>query len=207
MSVKYLYSFKNYNIKVNYFKKKIILKKKFNYFFLLTKPSTLIPFKLKKNIYMNSQKIFSLNFKRNRFFPTLRTLSNENYLFLSLGMFLKFFQKTKAFLRSKTMYLLASSFIRKILLFSSLKNLILTISRVPVFLKEILSTINDPVTNLYKNPFNENLVFEKNNINPFKFSTIIFLNNKEFGQMKLKKKGRLKRKISKRITLVNRIID
>ena len=28
MSVKYLYSFKNYNIKVNYFKKKIILKKK-----------------------------------------------------------------------------------------------------------------------------------------------------------------------------------
>ena len=156
---------------------------------------------------MNSQKIFSLNFKRNRFFPTLRTLSNENYLFLSLGMFLKFFQKTKAFLRSKTMYLLASSFIRKILLFSSLKNLILTISRVPVFLKEILSTINDPVTNLYKNPFNENLVFEKNNINPFKFSTIIFLNNKEFGQMKLKKKGRLKRKISKRITLVNRIID
>jgi len=36
---------------------------------------------------------------------------------------------------------------------------------------------------------------------------IMFLNNKSFGQMKLKKKGRLKRKISKRITLLNRMVD
>ena len=35
----------------------------------------------------------------------------------------------------------------------------------------------------------------------------MFLNNKPFGPLKLKKKGRLKRKITKKIILLNRITD
>ena len=166
-----------------------------------------VPFKKNKNRYHNPQKTLAFNFKRNRFFPTLRTIKGESYVFLSLGMLAKFFQKNKSFLKTKTMYLLLVSFLRKILLFSSFKALILTISRVPVFLKEILNTLNDPVTNLYKNPFNDKLVSEKTIINPFKFSLIMFINNKPFGKIKLRKKGRLKRKISKRITLLNRLVD
>lgn len=122
-------------------------------------------------------------------------------------MFVKYFSKQKSFLKSKTMYLILASFFRKILIFSKFKNLILTISRIPVFLKEIISTINDPVVNIYKNPFHNSLINEKNNLNKFKFSLIMFLNNKSFSKIKLKKKGRLKRKITKKITLSNRLID
>ena len=173
----------------------------------LLKPLVTIPYKLNKNKYFNTQKTLALNFKRNRFFPTLRTLKGESYIFLSLGMFIKFFNKSKSFLKSKSMYLILASFFRKILMFGSFRNLILTISKTPVFLKEIMATINDSVVAVYKNPFNDTEVNEKAYINRFKFSFIMFLNNKPFGPLKLKKKGRLKRKISKKIILMNRITD
>lgn len=173
----------------------------------LAKPLFTISYKLNKNKYFNTQKTFALNFKRNRFFPTLRTLQGESYIFLSLGMFIKFFNKSKSFLKSKPMYLILASFFRKILMFGSFKNLILTVSKTPVFLKEIMATLNDPVIAVYKNPFNDIEINEKNYINKFKFSYIMFINNKPFGPLKLKKKGRLKRKITKKIILMNRITD
>lgn len=124
-------------------------------------------------------------------------------------MLSKFFMKNKSFLKSKSMYLLLMSFFRKILLFSSFTNLILIISKTPLFLKELLSTINNPVTKVYKHPFSEDTVEidEKNLYNPFRFSFIFFINNKPFSPLKLKKKGRLKRKISKKIVLLNKLID
>ena len=188
---------------------KIKIKKNFNGKRLFTslRPLMTIPFKLNKNNYFNTQKTLALNFKRNRFFPTLRTLKGELYIFLSLGMFIKFFNKSKSFLKSKAMYLILASFFRKILMFGSFKNLVLTISKTPVFLKEIMTTLNDPVISIYKNPFSEAEINEKSYINKFKFSFIMFCNNKPFGPLKLKKKGRLKRKISKKVTLMNRITD
>jgi hypothetical protein len=71
-----------------------------------------------------------------------------------------------------------------------------------------MSTINNSVINHYKNPFNEeNFINEKNTINPFKFSFFMFINNKPYGKVKVKKKGRLKRKITKRLTQMNRVLD
>ena len=152
------------------------------------KPLSLISFKNKKNKYFNPNKTLALNFKRNRFFPNIRHLNGHNFVFASLGMFIKFFNKAKSFLKTKTMYLVIASFLRKILIFSKFKNMTLVISRIPVFLKEIINTINEPVINVYKNPFTESLTHEKNIINKFKFSYIMFLNNKNFGNHKLKKK-------------------
>ena len=157
--------------------------------------------------YHGAQKTLTLNYKRSRFFPNLRTLSGRSYLFLSLGLFIKFFTKNKSFLKSKAMYLLLAGFLRKVLLFASFRYLTLIVSKVPAFLKEILDTINAPVTSLYQNPFTESTTDEKTLINNFRFSLIMFFNNKSFGQMKMKKRGRLKRKITKKITQINRILD
>ena len=98
------------------------------------------------------------------------------------------------------MYLLLAGFLRKVLLFASFRYLTLIVSKVPVFLKEILDAINAPVTSLYQNPFTESTTDEKTLTNNFRFSLIMFFNNKSFGQMKMKKRGRLKRKITKKIT-------
>ena len=164
----------------------------------------------KKNLHKfhGTNKILNLNFPRNRFFPNFKTLQGETYTFLSLGMFSKFFVKNKSFFKTKQMYLILASFLRKILLFASIKFLYLLITNIPTYLKEIMSTINNSVINHYKNPFNEeNLINEKMVINPFKFSFFMFINNKPYGKVKVKKKGRLKRKITKRLTQMNKVLD
>ena len=204
----YKYYNNNYNIINNY--NTIFIKNKtlkYNTLFNLLKTNKTMSFK--KNLYKhhNVKKTLALNYKRNRFFPNIHTLKGDNYIMLSLGMFMKFFLKSKSFLRSKSMYLILSSFLRKILIFSKFKSLILTISKTPLFLKEILSNLNEPVINIYKHPFNEEYINEKSIINKFKFSFILFLNNVAFTKRKLKKKDRLKRKIMKRIILSNRVVD
>ena len=164
----------------------------------------------KKNLHKfhGTNKVLNLNFPRNRFFPNFKTLKGETYMFLSLGMFSKFFIKNKSFMKTKQMYLVLASFLRKVLLFSSIKFLYLLITNIPVYLKEIMSTLNNSVINYYKNPFNENVIInEKEIINPFKFSFFMFFKNKPYGKVKIKKRGRLKRKITKRLIQTNRVLD
>lgn len=157
--------------------------------------------------FFNPTKALALNFTRGKFFPTLRTIEGESYFFLSLGILAKFLQKGKAFTKSKTVYLLLASFLRKVLLFSSFKNIYLFINKTPLYFKEIMSTISDPVISIYKNPFSSQLINEKDINNPFSFPLIIFTNNKSYGFMKVKQKGRLKRKIARRLTLINKVLD
>ena len=164
-------------------------------------------YNLNKKKRFNPTKILSLNFSRNKFFPTVRTLAGETYFFLSLGLLAKFLLKNKAFTKSKTVFLLLASFLRKVLLFSSLKNMYLFVNKTPLFFKEIMSTINDPVVSVYKNPFTNTLVNEKEVPNPFTFPMIVFTNNKPYGTVKVKRKGRLKRKIARRLTMINRVLD
>ena len=97
---------------------------------------------------------------------------------------------------------------KKILLFSSLKFLYMIITKIPAYLKEIMDTINSSVIATYAHPFNEDITInEKTTVNPFKFSFLLFLNNKPYGKVKVKKKGRLKRKITKRLTQINKVLD
>jgi len=170
-------------------------------------PYETINFKNANKLLKKNNKVLSLNFTRNRFFPVIRTLHGESYVTLSLGMFSKFFKKGKFFIKNKLVFLLVASFIRKILLFSSIKKLILFIKKTPLFFKEILSRINDSAPDIYDHPFTKEKVNEKLLKNPFRFTMLIFINNKAYGFLKKKKKGRIKRKIAKRLILLNRVLD
>ena len=171
-------------------------------------PLFLKNYKQNLNSFHGAKKILNLNFPRNRFFPNFKTLKGETYTFLSLGMFSKFFTKNKSFFKTKAMYLVLAGFLRKILLFSSIKFLYILITKIPAYLKEIMAALNNSVINTYKNPFNEEIhINEKNIPNPFKFSFFMFINNKPYGKVKVKKKGRLKRKITKRLTQINKVLD
>jgi len=187
-------------------------KKRINTSRLFSRETRKFNFKIKsynltKNSYFNPIKTLSLNFTRSRFFPSIRDLKGQPLFFLSLGLLAKFLLKGKAFTKSKTVYLLLASFLRKVLLFSSFKNMYLFVKKTPLFFKEIMSTINDPVVSIYKNPFSSNVVNEKEIFNNFSFPIILFMNNKAYGYVKVKQKGRLKRKISKRITVLNKVLD
>ena len=170
-------------------------------------PYEIINFKNTNKLLKNNNKVLSLNFTRNRFFPVIRTLKGESYMSLSLGMFSKFFKKGKFFIKNKLVFLLLASFLRKVILFSSIKKLILFVKKTPLFFKEILSKINEPAPDIYDHPFTKEKVNEKVLKNSFKFTMFIFINNKAYGFLKTKKKGRIKRKIAKRLVLLNRVLD
>ena len=160
-----------------------------------------------RKIAFYPSKVLSLNFSRNKFFPVLRSLKGPTYFFLSLGFLSKFLMKGKAFTKTKPVFILLASFLRKVLLFSSLTKLYLFVHKTPLYFKEIMSTINDAVVNVYKDPFGKTFINEKKINNPFSFPLIFFTNNKSYGFMKTKQRGRLKRKISKRLTTINRGLD
>ena len=151
--------------------------------------------------------ILILNFKKARFFPSLTNLKGRLFSTMSLGMFSKFFNKGKSFIKNKSVFLLIAGFLRKLILFSRIKGAMLQVKRVPLYFKEILSALHDPVVSFYKNPFSDFIVNESDEKNTFKFTSFMFINNKPYGKVKNKQKGRLKRKITKRLISINRMVD
>jgi len=152
-------------------------------------------------------KVLVLNFKRKRFFPLIRDIPGDTFFNTSLGILSKYLQKGKFFTKKKSVFLLVASLIRKMLLYSSLKDLILMIKRTPTYLQEILSLINNPVSSLYNDPFTKKEVNEFTIKNNFNFNNVIFTTTKPYGPIKTKNKGRLKRKISKKLVLIGRVSD
>jgi hypothetical protein len=151
--------------------------------------------------------VLTLNFKRKRFFPLVRDLPGTTFFNTSLGILSKYLQKGKFFTKKKIVFLLVASLIRKILLYSSLDNLILMVKRTPMYLQDILSNINNPVVSIYNDPYTKKEVNEFKLTNNFKFTNVIFTTTKAYGPLKTKNKGRLKRKISKKLILIGRVTD
>ena len=149
-----------------------------------------------------------LSFKKNKVFINLKNFSKKNYLSLSTGFFIKFFEKKKSFKKNKTIKLLMAKYIRKIFLISKIKNTILIIKKNPVFLMEILNFLNSPIAHKFIDPI-ENKIIEESNDNFLwiKFLYFIFLENKDFSNNKKPQKGRIKRKILRKVTFENRVID
>jgi len=148
---------------------------------------------------------------RNRFFPQLSTILTGKTIFnVTLGIISNYFSKKKNFLRSKASYLMLATYIRRLLIAMSLLNLNLTIKGVPIYLSAILKHILSRSNVIYKSPFkNSKLINEVEDNRNFTihFAYVVFINSKSFGLVKNKKKGRLKRKIMKRVVANNNMLD
>jgi hypothetical protein len=104
-----------------------------------------------------------LTFERNKLKVNLQNYKKKNYLFLSAGLFIKFFEKKKSFKKNKMIKLLMAKCIRKIFLLSKITTAILIIKKTPSFLVEILNFINSPILHKFENPFDKSTVEEKFN--------------------------------------------
>jgi len=73
---------------------------------------------------------------------------------------------------------------------------------------EILNFLNSPIAHKFIDPI-ENKIIEESNDNFLwiKFIYFIFLENKDFSNNKKPQKGRIKRKILRKVTFENRVID
>jgi hypothetical protein len=152
-------------------------------------------------------RVLFLNFRTFKFYPSIQTLDKHLYTTTSLGIFAKFLKKGKSFIKNKIVYLLVAGFFRKLLLYSELFYLMLITKRTPIYFREILSTINSPVIVNYEHPFSGHNVDEMQLKKSFFFSSFIFINSRSFSYLKPRKKGRVKRKITKKIVKINNIID
>jgi hypothetical protein len=93
-------------------------------------------------------------------------------------------------------------------LITRIKNVILIIKKNPVFLIEIINLINSPIAHKFIDPV-ENRTIEENNKNSLmvKFLYYIFMENKNFTKNKTPLRGRIKRKILRKVVFENKIID
>jgi hypothetical protein len=122
-------------------------------------------------------------------------------------MFSVYLHKGKSFTKNKSNYILMASFLRKVIMYSCLKNIYLLVKHIPIYLNELISTVNRKSINFYKDPFSGKLISETGKKNAFNFRVFMFFNNKPYGFIKTRKKGRIKRKITKRLVKLNRVAD
>jgi hypothetical protein len=150
--------------------------------------------------------IFS--FIQNRLFINLQNINKKNYLFMSTGLFIKFFERRKSFKKNKLIKLLMAKFLRKLIILSRITNVILFIKNNPVFLLEIINFLNTPIAYKFVDP-HEPRTIEETEKSPYlvKILYFIFLNNRDFSKNKKRKQGRVKRKILRKLVFQNRVID
>jgi len=182
-----------------------------SYLFLLTNNELdIINFLIKKN--KKKFKFFYylfFTFKDNqRFFINFKNFDRINFLFLTQGFFLKFFEKKKSLKKTKTLKLLLARYLRKFLVLLNIKNKILIVKKNPTSLLEIISLINSPIIHKFNSPFSDKIIDDSQNVKTvFNASYCIFMKTLDFSKNKQKKRGRVKRKITRKIVLENAITD
>ena len=134
--------------------------------------------------------------------------TRSTHMFVSPGLFLKYFQRKKSLKKNKSMKFLMVRFMRKVLLILRVRNVVINSRGVPLHLSSLLSVLFRPFSHHFEDPLTSTLINETedyhSNIN---VSAIMFTSPRPFGSQKTRKMGRVKRKIRRRITRLGNVID
>jgi hypothetical protein len=149
-----------------------------------------------------------LSFKKKKLYINLQNLKKKTYLSISTGLFIKFFEKRKSIKKNKAIKLLMAKYLRKLFIISKITNLIMMIKKTPLFINELVNFLNLPIAHKFLNPIDQKTIDESFNKKlTIKFLYFIFTENKNFSKNKLPQKGRIKRKILRKVTFENKIVD
>ena len=151
-------------------------------------------------------------FKSRRFFLNFGAMvGNLNYFSLSPGFFLRFFQFKKSIKKKKITRVLMVRFLRKVLLVLKLKSVGLVIKGVPTQMNLLLHTLFKRLSQPFVNPLTETIFNDSYLSSPalkdLGLSSIFFTKSKYHNAQKLPKKGRLKRKITRKLVRISNAID
>lgn len=151
-----------------------------------------------------------ISFSKQKSFFLIQNFKFENILSVSAGFVSKFFQKKKSLRKTKYSKLFLARYLRKIFVLSKLNKLHLIIKGSPIFLNEMLFSLNQRIDHKFWNPIEEKLYDEtgfKNPLTYIKISYFVFYKNQAFVPLKTKKKGRIKRKLLRKLVLSNKLVD
>lgn len=104
-----------------------------------------------------------VSFPQNRMFVNLLNSKKKNFLFLSSGLFIKFFEKRKSFKKNKTIKILIAKYLRKIFIMTRLKNIVLISKNTPSSLVDFLVFLNTPIVHKFQDPLTNDIIEEKQN--------------------------------------------
>lgn len=192
----------------------------------LTKSTLLLNFTLLYNFFLNSiyldifyfskflktknKIVFFLimSFKKKKLYINLQNIKKKNYISISTGLFIKFFEKRKSIKKNKAIKLLMAKYLRKLFIISKITNIVMLIKKTPLFVNELVNFLNLPIAHKFLNPIDQKVIDESSNKKlTIKFLYFIFSENKNFSKNKLPQKGRIKRKILRKVTFENKIVD
>jgi hypothetical protein len=147
-------------------------------------------------------------FKTKRFFVNLATRGGRSYVSLAPGLFVRFLDKRKSFKKNRALVLLMGKYLRKLFLIVGLRYFDLIVRQSPYLLNEILSSIFKPLIHRFVNPFKGDEIDENEVKSPsLHIRFLLFQKNKPFNYMKTRLKGRVKRKILRKVVRYNRLVD
>ena len=150
-----------------------------------------------------------LYFKLTRFQVNLESTSPKyNIISLSPGViFAKFFEKKGLRNRRQTQTILMR-FLRKSLIFLNISNLNLIVRGLPFNLAQLIKVLATPISYSVSNPLRQGEIFT-DTASRFNLQIwlVHFTKTSFFGKTKLKKKGRLKRKVARKIIMNNKLTD
>ena len=150
-----------------------------------------------------------LYFKLTRFQVNLESTSPRyNILSLSPGViFAKFFEKKGLRNRRQTQTILMR-FLRKSLIFLNISNLNLIVRGLPFNLAQLVKVLATPISYNISNPLRQGEIFT-DTASRFNLQIwlVHFTKTFFFGKTKLRKKGRLKRKVARKIIMNNKLVD
>ena len=151
-----------------------------------------------------------LNFKQHKLSLILTDhLKKRNHFVLETGMLLKYMEgKKKSAKKSLSTKLVLMRFLRKLLLISGLSSFEIIVKGVPLFLPRLIRFLKAPLPSVINDPVTGQTIDETGErVAQFKFNTLIFVRPKPFGFQKTRKRGRIKRKIRRKIISKARVID
>ena len=150
-----------------------------------------------------------LYFKLTRFQVNLESTGPKyNILSLSPGaIFAKFFEKKGLRNRRQTQTILMR-FLRKSLIFLNISNLNLIVRGLPFNLAQLIKVLATPISYNVSNPLRQGeILTDSNSRFHLQIWLVHFTKTFFFGKTKLKKRGRLKRKVARKIIMNNRLVD
>ena len=134
--------------------------------------------------------------------------SNKTYCFLTPGLLVKFAQNRKSLRKKTSMKVLMMQFLRKLLIVLRLNKIQIISSGVPVLLSRLLYILSQPLSHLITNPLTGSVIDEITQTRtPLNFSSVFFVRSYPYGYMPTRKRGRVKRKIRRKLVKLGRLID
>jgi hypothetical protein len=150
--------------------------------------------------------------KTHRLYINMRNNQDLNYNYFSLfpGFFLKFYKNRRPLKRTKLFKVLLVKFLRKLLIIGNVRSFNIVINRSPTLFTELYKLFTTPNIVPYKIPNKKNIYIDSvinNNQNIFTARKFIFSRTKFYGLFKERRRGRLKRKVARRLIKKNAILD